>query len=373
MKKTKIILTGGGTMGHIFPLIALIREIKAGFPNPNLKLFYFGPKKEAVDLLFNEEEVKVKHILAGKIRRYFDLRNLLDVFLTFFGTVQSFWLLFFKLPDLIISTGGYGSFPVCLAGFFLRTPIILLEADAEPGLSSKVIAKFACQIFTAFPETPYFPKQKTLHLGNPIRRSLLSGSKEKAKELFNLQGGKPVLLILGGSLGAKNINNLTLEILLNLIKNFEVIHQTGQENFKAVQLEASGYLKKEQALFYHCYPFLNEKQMKHGLAVADFVISRAGSGVLFEIAAVGKPALLIPLPNSAQEHQVKNSYQMARVGASYVVEEENLKPNFFLQRFENVALNEETKKIMSENALRFAKPEAGPKIAKFILEFLGLV
>ncbi len=371
-KTAKIVFTGGGTMGHIFPIVSLVRELKAAFPNPNLKLNYFGPKHSKGASLLEDEGVKIRNVLAGKIRRYFDLRNFVDFFKTPVGFLQSFCLLFFKWPDLIVATGGYGSFPVCLAGFFLRVPVILLEADVEPGLASKIIAKFANQIFTAFPDTLYFSKQKTICLGNPIRRSLLEGSKEKAKTLFNLKGDKPVLLILGGSLGSRNINNLILEILLNLIKNFEIIHQTGEEKFGVVEMEAKAYLKGDQLLEYHPFPFLNEEQLKQALAVADFVISRAGSGALFELAATGKASLLIPLPNSAQNHQVKNAYKLADYGGAYVVEEENLKPNFFLQRFENIALNEETKKIMRQNALRFAKPEAASKIAKFVLEFLGL-
>ncbi len=369
----KIVFTGGGTMGHIFPLVSVARELKLAFPNPNLKLNYFGPKHPKGDAFLEDEGVKIKHILAGKIRRYFDLKNFIDFFKTPIGILQAFCLLFFKWPDLIISTGGYGSFPVCLAGFLLRVPIILLEADVEPGLASKTIAKFSSQIFTAFPDTLYFSKQKTICLGNPIRRSLLEGSVQKAKMLFNLKGDKPVLLILGGSLGSRNINNLILEILLNLIKNFEIIHQAGEEKFGVVEMEAKAYLKDKQLLEYHCLPFLNEEQLKQGLSVADFVISRAGSGALFELASTGKPSLLIPLPNSAQNHQVKNAYKLADHGGAYVVEEENLKPNFFLQRFENIALNEETKKIMRQNALKFARPEAGFKIAKFVLEFLGLI
>ncbi|MCG2690188.1 UDP-N-acetylglucosamine--N-acetylmuramyl-(pentapeptide) pyrophosphoryl-undecaprenol N-acetylglucosamine transferase [Candidatus Parcubacteria bacterium] len=372
-KTAKIVFTGGGTMGHIFPLVSVIRELRVAFPNPNLKLNYFWPKHPKGNPLLEDEGVKIKHVLSGKIRRYFDFKNFIDFFKTPVGFLQAFCLLFFKWPDLIIATGGYGSFPVCLAGFFLRVPIILLEADVEPGLASKIIAKFASQIFTAFPNTLYFSKQKTICLGNPIRRSLLEGSAQKAKMLFNLKGDKPVLLILGGSLGSRNINNLILEILLNLIKNFEIIHQAGEEKFGVVEMEAKAYLKDQQLLEYHCLPFLNEEQLKQSLAIADFVISRAGSGALFELASTGKPSLLIPLPNSAQNHQVKNAYKLADHGGAYVVEEENLKPNFFLQRFENIALNEETKKIMRQNALKFARPEAGSKIAKFVLEFLGLV
>ena len=368
----KIIFTGGGTMGHILPIVAVVREIRKIYPGPDIKLYYIGPRHDYGSVLMQEANVKIHNILTGKIRRYFDVRNFIDILKVPVGILQSFCLLFWLSPDLVFSKGGYGSFPLSFAAFILRVPIILQESDFHAGLAAKIISRFASQIFTSFPGTEYFPKDKTMCLGNPIRKDLLNGSKEKAKTMFNLMGDKPMLLILGGSLGAQSINNLILEILQGLLKNFEILHQTGQANIKIVEMEAKAYLNEKTAPYYHSLPFFNEEQLKNALSVADFIISRAGAGALFEIAAVKKPSLLIPLPNSAQDHQVKNAYRLAEAGAAEIVEEQNLKPNFFLQRLESIALNPRITEAMSKNAGEFAKPEAAHQIANFIIEFLSL-
>jgi len=369
----KIVFTGGGTMGHIFPIIAVVRELRNLYPGENLKIYYLGPKQQYGTLLFKELDVKVKHIITGKIRRYFSFHNILDIFKVPLGFLQSLFLLFFTAPDFVYSKGGYGSFPVSLACLFLRTPLILQESDVAPGLASKISSKWAVEIFTSFPNTEYFPKDKIICMGNPIRKELLKGEKRKALELLKMKGNKTVLLILGGSLGSQRINSIILEILPDLIKNFEIIHQTGKENFKLVEPEAKAILGKEQSKYYHGFGFLNEEQLKHALCASDLVISRAGSSALFEIAGAKKPAILIPLAESAQDHQSKNAFHFAQMGGGEVIEEQNLKPNFFLQKIETVLHNKEAMKIMGENSASFAKPEAATKIANYLLEYLSLI
>ena len=366
----KILFTGGGTAGHIMPIVAIIREIKKAYPSPAVKLYYFGPKHKYGTVLLSKENVKVKNILTGKFRRYFSLKNFIDVFKIPIGCVQSFFLLFFLAPDVIFSKGGYGSFPTVFSAGILRIPLILHEADSVPGLASKITSKWAAQIFTSFKDTPGFSKQKTICLGNPIRKSLLDGSKEKAKELFNLKGEKPLILILGGSQGSQRINNLILGILPELLKQFEIIHQTGVNNQQSVIRETNALLPKDAKQYYHSLPFLNEEQMKHSLAICNLVISRAGAGAIFEIAAAKKPAILIPLTNSAQDHQVKNAYAFANSGAGEVIEEANLKPNFFLQKVETLIRRPELMQTMSQNSAAFSKPLAAQKIAKYIIEYL---
>lgn len=369
----KIVFTGGGTMGHIFPIIAVVRELRNLYPGENLKIYYLGPKQEYGTLLFQELNVKVKHVIAGKMRRYFSFHNILDIFKVPVGFLQSLFWLFFAAPDFVYSKGGYGSLPVSLACLFLRTPLILQESDTTPGLASKISSKWAVEIFTSFPNTDYFPKDKIICMGNPIRKELLKGEKRKALELFNMKGDKTVLLILGGSLGSQRINSIILEILPDLIKNFEILHQTGKENLKLVEPEAKAILGKEKSLYYHGFGFLNEQQLKHALACSDLIISRAGSGALFEIAAAGKPAILIPLPESAQDHQSKNAFFFAQMGGGEVIEEQNLKPNFFLQKIESVLHNQEGMKIMAQNSAFFARPESATKIASYLLEYLSLI
>lgn len=370
----KILFTGGGTGGHIFPILAIVRELRKIIPEEQLKIFYIGPKDEFGFMLFSQEGIKIKRILAGKIRRYGGLKtfflNFIDFFKTLIGIFQSFFYIFFLNPDLIFSKGGYGSLPPVIAGVLLRVPIFLHESDIVPGLANRIVGKFAIEIFTSFEKTEIFPTSKIIVVGNPIRRELLEGEKERAKEMFEIRGGKKVILILGGSQGAERINNVILNILPELLINFEVIHQTGEKNFKKVKKEVEIILAENLKKFYHPVPFLKENELREAYSISDLIISRAGSGAIFEIAAVGKPSILIPLPEAAQNHQLKNAYAFAKTGACIVLEEENFTPHFFFEKIKNLFENPEILEKMSKAAKDFAKPQAGKIIANYIVEYL---
>ena len=369
----KIVFAGGGTAGHIFPIIAIVREIKRIHPDKNFQFFFIGPKDQFSATLLSQEGIKIKTITAGKMRRYLSLQNIIDlIFKVPIGTLQAFFHIFVISPDLIFSKGGYGSLPVVLAGWSLLTPVIIHESDVSPGLANKIASKFALEIFTAFPmeKTEYFPSNKMLSVGNPIRRNILEGSDLEAKKIFNLTGEKPVVLILGGSQGAARINDEVLIILGDLLKNYEVIHQTGQNNFDQVKAEADVVLNKRISKYYHPFPFLNDKELAHALDAASLVVSRAGSGSIFEIAAAGKPSILAPLPESAQNHQVKNAYVFAENGAALVMEEVNFTPHFLLERIENLFFNPDKLREMEEKAKDFSKSEAGRVIAEYIVTYL---
>ncbi|MCH7828516.1 UDP-N-acetylglucosamine--N-acetylmuramyl-(pentapeptide) pyrophosphoryl-undecaprenol N-acetylglucosamine transferase [Patescibacteria group bacterium] len=383
----KILFTGGGTGGHILPIIALTREIRAQADLPAeasakegdtpLEFFYMGPKDEFSEMLSSQEGIKTYHIFSGKIRRYEFLKslpkNLLDVFVKVpLGIIQAFFRIFFLGPDIIFSKGGYGSVPSTIAGWILRVPIILHESDIVPGMANKIVARFASEIFVSFPNTKEFPKNKVVEVGNPIRKDILTGSKEEAKRLFNLQGTKPVLLLLGGSQGAQRVNDMLLVILDEALKDYEIIHQTGEKNFSQVKAEAEVIVAKERRGLYHPFAFLKETELRHMYAATDLIISRAGSGSVFEIAALGKPSILIPLPESAQNHQIENAYAYQKTGACIVLEENNLTPHFFLERVHSLFANKAELQKMSEAAKNFAKPEAGRVIAKYIIESLSI-
>lgn len=373
----KILFTGGGTAGHIFPIIAVFREMRRLHPEPDLQIFYVGPKDEFAKTLFSEEGINVKYVLSGKIRRYFDwkalLKNIIDIFFKLpIGVLQSFFYIFFSAPDVIFSKGGFGSIPAVVSGWLLRIPVFLHESDISPGLANRFLSKLVVEIFISFPDTEYFTpeKGKIILVGNPIRREILEGSKEKAQKLFKLTGQKPVILILGGSQGAQRINDKILEILPELLKNFEVIHQSGQKNFKQVKAEAMAILPKELLSFYHLFPFLNQEELKQAYAVCNLVVGRAGSGSIFEIAAVGKAAVLIPLPEGAQDHQTKNAYAYAKTGAAIVLEETNFTPHFFLERLKQIIFQSEQLKKMERAAKEFSRPLAAKIIAGYLVEFL---
>lgn len=391
----KIVFTGGGTGGHIFPLIAVVREIKSLYlqirlednlnvfaeankddnPGESLNFYYLGPKDEFSLILLSQEGVAAREISAGKIRRYIDwqslLKNIIDIFFRMpLGILQSFFYLFFIAPDLIFSKGGYGSFPVVIAGWLLRIPIFLHESDADAGLSNLLLSKFAKKILVSFPKTERLPPSKAILVGNPIRKEILQGTPDKAKEIFKLTGEKPIIVILGGSQGAQPINDMILTILPNLLQSYEILHQVGEKNFAKylpeVDITVSGEMKK----YYHPVDFFKEQELKHVLAAADLIVARAGSGTLFEIAAVGKPSIIIPLPDSAQGHQLKNAYAYAANGSAIVLEQNNTTPNFFLEKLKYLFSHPNILEKMRQATSGFSKPEAGRNIAKIIFNSL---
>jgi len=371
----KIVFTGGGTAGHIFPILAVGRELKklARSFDVKIDLIYIGPNDAYPLTLLKNEGIKVKRIWTGKLRRYFSFKNFFDLFKIPIGLIQSFFWLYFLAPDIVFSKGGYGSFPVVVSAWILGIPIFLHESDIVPGLASKIESKLAFEIFTSFEQTEYFPKKKVLCVGNPIRKEILSGDENFAKKLFSIESKKPVILIIGGSQGAQYINEVVIDILPELLHNFEVIHQTGERNYHKIKAESEAILSSDLKASYHLFPFLNEIQLKHALKIAEIVVSRAGSGSLFEIAACGKPAILIPLPHSAQNHQLKNAYYFAKKGGGEVIEQGNLKPHFFLERLKYLISRKDLLEKMKNSSLSFAKPKAAEIIANYLIEYLAQI
>ncbi len=380
----RIVFTGGGTGGHIFPIVQIVREFKEVVREQEEKLVglqakiafhYIGPKDEFSAQVLLKEDVRVSFILGGKVRRYFSplalFQNLFDlVFLFPLGFLQAFFKLFFLAPDAVFSKGGYGSLPVVLAAWFLDIPIFVHESDKVAGFSNRLAAKFAKEIFTAFSNTEGLPSNKQIVVGHPIRKTLLEGSKEKAKEIFNLTFEKPIVLIMGGSQGALRINDLVINILVEWLENFELLHITGKKNYQELKDEAEVVLPGELKKYYHPVGFLEEEDLANAYRVADFIVSRAGAGSIFEIAALGKPSILIPLPESAQDHQVKNAYAYKEAGATIVIEQANLTPHFLLESIKYIFSHPEDYKKMSESAFSFARPRAARIIAEYLFVFL---
>jgi len=371
----RILFTGGGTGGHVFPIIAIKSAFVptvVGTSADKHDFYYLGPDSFAKEN-FASQGIKNRFILAGKFRRYFNLETPIDLIKIFIGIIQSFWDLFFIMPDVIFSKGGYGSFPVVFVGWVYRIPIILHESDSSPGLANKILAKLADKIILSFPSSEkYFSKyqDKLVLIGNPIREELTQGDKNQGKGLFKITSDKPVILILGGSQGAQKINEIILNTLPRLLEIAEVIHITGEGNVKLVNQEASKILKPYGNLkqFYHLTGFLNVEQLKHAYAMADLIINRAGAGSIFEIAACGKPSILIPLPNSAQDHQRKNAYDLAQTGGAVVLEQENLTPNIFLDEISRILGNASKIQEMAQKAKSFYKPNIAEKIRDEIIK-----
>ena len=371
----KILFTGGGTGGHIFPIVAISREIRKICPEKKIEFFYIGPRDEFGEIFLSQEGIKVKKILAGKIRRYFDAKsffeNLTDLLFKIpIGILQAFFYIFFLAPDLIFSKGGFGSIPAIIAGKLLGVPIFLHESDAIPGMANRFLAGFSLEIFVSFPKTPYFLEEKMILAGNPIRQEILGGESKEAKTFFKLSGGKPVILILGGSQGAQKINDKILEILPEILKDFELIHQCGEKNYEEVMAEEKITITKDLEKYYHLFPFLKEEELKKACAICDLIVSRAGAGTIFEIAALGKPSILIPLPEAAQNHQLKNAYSFAAGGAALILEEENFTPHFFLEKLKYLFAHPEELEKMGRATKEFSRPAATRIIAGYIVDYL---
>lgn len=370
----RILFTGGGTGGHVFPILAVIREIKRIAEDEQilgLEFYYMGPNGFAEKEL-KDEGVVIIPIMAGKWRRYFSPENFLDLFKIPIGILQALWNTFLILPDVVFSKGGYGAFPVMIASALFRIPIIIHESDAVPGKVNLFSAKFAWRVGISFKHAAdYFPQEKTALVGVPIRKRILGGKTEEAKEELDIISQQPVVGIIGGSQGSQKINEAVLGILKELTDNYEIVHQTGEKNFEDVKGEAGVILEFGHKERYHPYGFLNENMLRNFYQASDIIVSRAGASDIFEIAAWGKPAILIPLRNAAQDHQRKNAYEYAAAGGAIVVEEENLSPHILLAEIRKVLENPGEMKKMKEAAQKFARIDSAEIIAKEILK-LGL-
>lgn len=371
MKKEKIVFTGGGTGGHSVPIVAILRELRR-IPYKKFIFYYLGPKDPFTKRLLEGEGVKIFFVLSGKIRRYLDflspVQNIIDLFKTILGILQSFLLLIFIRPRKIFSKGGFGSFPVVIAGWILGIPIFIHESDAVAGMANRILSRFARKVFISFEEAgKFFPKQKVWLVGHPIRREFFGATREEGIDFFNISSSSPIIFVLGGSQGAQRINEKIFEIINEILESFELIHQAGERNYNECKEMGEMLIKKELKDKYHLFGFLDEKELGLAYAVADLVISRAGAGAIFEIAGMGKPSILIPLPESAQSHQLRNAYAYFRSGACIVLEEENFTPGFFVKTIKNLFSRPEILKEMRKRALGFAKPDAAMKIVENLI------
>ena len=371
----RIALTGGGTGGHFFPALAVARELKnIARTNPlkisptegtNIDLIFLGPRTEGENLL-KEEGIKHKKIAAGKIRRYSSLQNFIDIFKIPCGLVQALWHLYWFMPNAVFSKGGYGSVPVVLAAWIYGIPVLIHESDSVPGIANKFCAKFSKRIAISFSQAAqYFPPQKTALTGNPVRKELLGGSKEELKnDLAGYSGLKYTLLILGGSQGSQAINKIIIESVILLLARCEIIHQCGKDNFEEIKKQFPAGFPEG----YFPLPFLEENLLKNAYAAADIVISRAGATSIAEIAALGKPGILIPLPSAAGDHQNINAAAYQKSGACEIINQVNLTPHLFQDKIFSVLDNPQIRQKMSAAARHFNPQNATELIAEELLK-----
>ena len=306
------------------------------------------------------------------MRRYFSIRNILDVVKVTIGVIQSTIQLFFLYPDVVFSKGGYAAFPTTFAARLLRIPVIIHESDAHPGRANVIAARWAKAIAISFPGVAEYFKgidqSKFALVGNPIRRVLFRPAREGAHAYLNLKEDVPTILILGGSQGAQAINSVVLDALPQLLEKYQVIHQTGTDNIEHVRSIANVSLRdnpnKER---YRPFGFLNTLAMRMAAGISSVIVARAGAGSIFETAAWGIPAIMIPLPEEISHDQTKNAFAYAGEGAAIVMKQKNLTKNILVAEIDRIMESPEIQAEMTEAAQRFAQPDAAKKIARMII------
>lgn len=325
----RIILTGGGTAGHVTPNIALLPALReAGF-----EVFYIGSYDGIEKKLIEAEGVEYYGISAGKLRRYFDLKNFTDPFRVLKGFSEASKIIKKIKPDVVFSKGGFVSVPVVTAAGRLHIPTICHESDMTPGLANKLSFPSATKICCTFEETKEnLPKGKAVVTGSPIRAELLEGNITKALSYTGFHGDKPVMLVIGGSLGATHVNEAIRRILPSLLKDFDVVHICGKGKLDPTLHNQEGYVQYEYV----------RKELRDLFAISDIVVSRAGSNSICELLALRKPNLLIPLSAKASRgDQILNARSFEKKGYSIVLEEEHITDASLLQTIKNLYANRE--------------------------------
>ncbi len=310
----KIILTGGGTAGHVTPNIALLPRLQAA----GYDISYIGSTEGIEKKLIQAQNIPYYSISSGKLRRYFSLKNFTDPFRVLKGFSEASHLIKTLKPDIVFSKGGFVSVPVVLAARHHHVPVICHESDLTPGLANKLSMPGATKVCCNFPETlAYLPPKKAVLTGCPIRRELTEGNRAAALSLTGFTTSKPVLMVMGGSLGAASVNQAVRAALPELLKDWQIIHLCGKGKLDQSLIHTKGYIQYEYI----------QKELPDLFALCDLVISRAGANAICELLALRKPALLIPLSAKASRgDQIQNAQSFERQGFSKVLEEEALTP-----------------------------------------------
>lgn len=343
--EVKIVMTGGGTAGHVVPHLALLPELR----KKNWVPYYIGSSGIEKQMI---EGVQIPFftISAGKLRRYFSVQNFFDIFKVVLGFVQSFIYLSKIKPQVVFSKGGFVSVPVAYAAWVLGIPVVTHESDLTPGLANKLVKKICRKILFTFPETEkYLPKGKSVYVGSPVREDLLGGNKNKGYEFTGLdpQDSRPVVLVMGGSLGAKNLNDLITSAIEEITKEFRVIHLTGK-----------GKRDIEKRDGYVPFEFLSD-ELKDIFAITDLVVARAGANSIFEFLALKKPMMLVPLEAGSRGDQLLNASSFEASGFATLRREETLLKNGLLKELRELNLSAQK---LRDSQLNFSSVRSIDKI-----------
>ena len=353
-----IVFTGGGTGGHVFPALAVLNELVKKWPD---RIIWIGSVNGMERDLCSDRRLPFYGIPSGKMRRYFSVRNITDIIKILGGFLHSLWILLKERPVLLFSKGGYVSVPPVVAAYILKIPVYTHESDYDPGLATRINAGFAEKVLVSFPDTcRFFPrkhKNKLVVSGNPVRASILNGDPYEGKRIVGCPADKNLLLVLGGSQGAAGINAAIMEISGELTAKCFIVHQMGRRNYR--QVSKAGYFAT---------PFLGD-ELKHILAASVLVVCRAGANSLWELAACGKPSVLIPLGYGASRgDQIRNAEYFSSLGASVMLREQTLTSAKFLEVILDLLDNGQKLAVMGEKAKAVGANPSAEFIADFILK-----
>ncbi len=344
-----IVLTGGGTAGHIMPHLALLPYLKKDFDN----IFYIGSENGMEKNIIEKTGLKYYSVPCTKLIRKFTLKNLTIPFTLIKGVKQAERILSELKPDAVFSKGGYVSLPVVIAAKKRRVPVIAHESDYTVGLANKISARYCEKVLTSFPATAKTLKNG-VYFGAPLRNSLFTANRTESLKLFGLSGKKPVILVTGGSLGASAINSAVRGALDTLLPRFDILHIVGKGNLSGIK-----------KVGYHELEFTDK--MENAFALADICISRAGANTLFEMASLKKPMLLIPLPKSVSRgDQILNALCFENSGLAKILWQENLTPLSLVRDLDDLY---SSRKTIAEKYKLYPVNDASEKIAKLLATY----
>jgi UDP-N-acetylglucosamine--N-acetylmuramyl-(pentapeptide) pyrophosphoryl-undecaprenol N-acetylglucosamine transferase len=357
----RIAITGGGTGGHVFPALAVAEEIRR---LTDADLFWIGSRTGMEKAIVEAAGIRFKGIPTGKLRRYVSLRNVTDVIKTAAGIVSSYFAMFRWRPAVLFSKGGFVSVPPVIAASLLRIPCFTHESDYDPGLATRINMRFCEKLFISFPETlEYLPpacRKKAEVTGNPVRSDFLRGNAEEGRRLVGCPPARPLVLVLGGSTGSSAINALVAAGLPRLLEACFVVHQMGAKDF-APSKEAG----------YHTASFFHE-ELPHILAAADIVVGRSGANALAELAVLGKPSVLIPLPQSSSRgDQIRNAEYFRSKGAAMVFAQEDSTGEKLASAISELLSDSPRMRSMGQAARALGRGNAAEQIARRIVSRLG--
>lgn len=370
----KIALTGGATGGHFYPLVAVVEGIEDICNEKKLiepQYFYFGPEPFDPSVL---PEHDIEYVAVGGAAKKKDgMQTRAGFFGLGISILRTFPKLFSVYPDVVFSTGSYSAFATLFAARLLRIPVVIYDADAKPGKVSLWSSKFARWIAVAHPDAAkgFSPKvhDRIARTGHPIRKEIESPAREGGHEFLKLDPSIPTIFIMGGSQGARAINEVILDALPQLLEKYNVVHQTGAANMDEVKGIASVALRDSRyAERYRIFGLLNALALKMTAGITSLILARAGSGTIFELASWGLPSILIPIPPDVSHDQTENAFSYARAGGAVVIEQHNLSPHVLLAEVERLMDDAMMREKMAAAAKAFARPQAGRKIAEIILE-----